>query len=78
MRKGQQLQSSVLTHEDESIRESRKGNYEKGGARITSASNVGWSSQSGYAKPVNVGKVDAYQRRQNELGSQVLEQTDYS
>lgn len=46
-RKAGQLQSSILTHADESVREQRKGNYEAGG-RIQSASNAGWNAQTGY------------------------------
>ena len=42
------------------------------------ASNAGWNSQNGMSKPINAGKVDAYRLRQNQLGSSVLEQTDYS
>lgn len=78
MRKADNLQSQVLTHQDDDVRYQRKGNYEKEGSRLQSASNAGWNAQTGYAKPVNSGKVDPYRRRQNELGSQVLEQTDYS
>lgn len=42
------------------------------------ASNASWNNQNGYAKPQNTGKVDAYARRQDQLSSNVLEQTDYS
>lgn len=61
------------------MRYARKGNYDGGdNTRILSASNAGWNAQSGYQKPVNSGNVDPYKRRQNELSSGVLEQTDYS
>lgn len=70
----------MLTHQDESIREARKGAYTtQGGQRLQAASNVGWNSATNYAKPANnVTKVDAYKKRQEQLGSKVLEQTDYS
>tara|TARA_B110000305_G_scaffold237018_1_gene299505 strand:+ start:1013 stop:1159 length:147 start_codon:yes stop_codon:yes gene_type:complete len=43
------------------------------------ASNASWNNQNGFAKPVNTGsKVDPYARRQDQLSSNVLEQTDYS
>jgi hypothetical protein len=77
-RKGKELQSSVLTHQDESVRDSRKGNYSQGGSRIGAASNSGWNAPTGYAKPNNTGKVDPYKMRQNQLASSALEQTDYS
>lgn len=34
-------------------------------------------NQGAQSKPVNVGGVDSYARRQNEQVSQVLDQTDY-
>jgi hypothetical protein len=60
------------------VRNSRKGTYSQGGARIASASNAGWNAATGYSKPVNTGNVDAYKMRQNQLASSALEQTDYS
>ena len=78
-RKGKELQSSVLTHQDSEVREQRKGTYSQGGARQLAASNAGWNAATNFAKPVNTStKVDAYKMRQNQLGSNVLEQTDYS
>lgn len=42
-------------------------------------SNVtGWSSQDNMKKTTNAGGVDAYRQKQNQLLSNVLEQTDYS
>ena len=77
-RKGKELQSSVLTHQDEDMKNSRKGTYSQGGARIASASNAGWNAATGHSKPVNTGTVDAYKMRQNMLASNAFEQTDYS
>jgi hypothetical protein len=37
--------------------------YSQGGARISSASNAGWNSNTGYSKPVNTGDIDAYKMR---------------
>ena len=68
----------MLTHENDDVRYQRKGNYTQENTRIQSASNAGWNSQTGYAKPNNSGNVDPYRRRQNELASGVLEQTDYT
>jgi len=42
------------------------------------ASNASWNNQNGFAKPQNTGSVDPYARRQDQLSSNVLEQTDYS
>ena len=36
------------------------------------ASNAGWNAQDGMAKPINAGKVDAYQMRKNQLQSSTL------
>jgi hypothetical protein len=73
-RKGKELQSNVLTHQDETVRNARKGTYTQGGQRISAASNAGWNSATNYAKPANnVTKLDAYQKRQEQLGSNVLE-----
>ena len=62
-RKGQNLQSSILTHQDEDVQGSRKGNYSNAGSRIQSASNAGWNANTGYAKPNNTGNIDPYKSR---------------
>ena len=77
-RKGNNLQSSILTHEDENVKGSRKGNYSQGGSRLASASNAGWNASTSYSKPVNAGKIDPYKMKQNQLASNAFEQTDYS
>lgn len=77
-RKAANLQSNVLTHEDPTLREERTAQYDAQKTRISQASNAGWNAQTGYQKPINAGKVDAYRMRQNQLHSEVLEQTDYS
>ena len=44
--------------------------------KISSSQN--WNSVAASRKPNNKGSVNAYKMRQNELGSQIFEQTDYS
>jgi len=57
-----------LTHEDESLRNARKGTYDQGGERAFMATNASWNNQNGFAKPNNTGgKVDPYARRQDQL-----------
>ena len=78
-RKAAQLQSNVLTHADDDFRKERDAGFNtENCARIASGTNAGWSAQTGLQKPINAGKVDAYRLRQNQLNSQVLEQTDYT
>uniref|UniRef100_A0A7S3IEP1 Uncharacterized protein n=1 Tax=Strombidium inclinatum TaxID=197538 RepID=A0A7S3IEP1_9SPIT len=77
-RKAVNLQSSVLTHEDKDLREERTKQYGMDPQRLNMASNASWNCQNGYQKPVNAGKIDAYKMKQNQLNSQVLEQTDYA
>ena len=40
--------------------------------------NASWNSISASKRPTNVGNINAFQKRQKEQTSQVLEQTDYS
>jgi len=68
----------VLTHEDDELREKRLNDWNKEEKRINMASNASWSTQNGFQKPINAGKVDPYRKKQNELNSNVFEQTDYS
>lgn len=77
-RKAAELQSNVLTHEDDALKQERTDAFDPSKQRVFMASNATWSAQDGYAKPQNKGKVDAYKLRQNELSSNVLPQTDYS
>ena len=71
-RKHQQLTSDVFgtgAHD----------NFNREAGKVKFGSNDGWMAQGGLARPVNVGSthINTYNRRQNELASQVLEQTDY-
>jgi hypothetical protein len=47
------------------MKNSRKGTYSQGGARIASASNAGWNAATGHSKPVNTKytNVDAYKMK---------------
>lgn len=40
--------------------------------------NASWNSINASKRPTNVGNINAFQKRQKEQTSQVLEQTDYS
>lgn len=40
--------------------------------------NASWNSIDASKRPKNTGKTDAWNRRQQELHSSVLDQTDYS
>ncbi|MEC8142305.1 MAG: hypothetical protein VX071_02305, partial [Candidatus Thermoplasmatota archaeon] len=78
-RKQKQLQSNVLTHADDDMRAARDAAWDNTNApREAMGSNASWNAQAGFSKPVNAGKVDAYQMKKNQLTSNVLEQTDYS
>lgn len=68
----EQLQSNVLTHEDDAMKQGRTEAFDQSKQRVFMASNANWSAQDGYQKPQNKGKVDAYRLRQNELESGVL------
>ena len=64
----------MLTHADDSVREARNAAWDNSNApRAAMGSNASWNNQSGYSKPVNAGKVDAYQMRKNQLASNVLD-----
>lgn len=75
-RKANELQSSVLTHQDDSLRQQRTA-VNNGGEKSKMASNAGWNTPAA-SKPKNVGGVDPYKMKQSQLGSSVLEMTDYS
>ena len=63
-RKANELQSHVLTHDDDNLRNERLQSYQNN-PRINSASNSGWNAQTAFAKPNNTSQVDAYKMRQN-------------
>ena len=54
-RKANELQSNILTHEDENLKNERTAAYDKSNKRVFAASNADWSAQTGYAKPMNTG-----------------------
>ena len=61
------------------MREARNAAWDNTNApRVAMGSNASWNAQAGFSKPVNSGKVDAYQMKKNQLTSNVLDQTDYS
>ena len=65
-RKANQLQSNILTHEDDDLRNERKGNFNDNGARLGMGSNASWSAQGGFSKPKNTGsKINTFQYKQN-------------
>lgn len=70
----------MLTHDDEDMRNERTNayNFSRDNKIGGTASNANWSAQTGYQKPINAGGVDAYRMRQNQLNSNVLDQTDHS
>lgn len=68
------LGSSILGNEDEATRPSAKWNQAD---KLVNPS-TGWSSQSNTAQIINKGRVDPYKSKQNQLNSNVFEQTDYS
>ena len=72
-KKYQNLQSSVFG-------DSEQPAYNKEAARKAAfASNSDWKAEGGMAKPMNKGStnVDTFGKRQQQLSSQVFEQTDY-
>lgn len=78
-RKAAQLQSNILTHEDENLNKERLAGYDKSKQRVFAASNADWSAQTGYAKANNTGsRGNAYGMRQRELESEVLPKSDYT
>jgi len=77
-RKATHLQSNILTHEDDDLREERTHAYDFQNRGPAAASNAGWDAKTATVKPVNdsYGKnrnIDTYKRRQDELSSQILE-----
>lgn len=79
-RKAAQLQSNILTHADDDLRAQRDSGFDMSGQSrgdIGSAQG-GWAAQSNLAKAKNKGGIDTYKQKQNQLGSSVLAQTDYS
>ena len=74
-KKANNLASNILANEDEEVYRQRNqwNQVEK-----LDAPESGWNSQQNMKKVTNVGGVDPYRQRQNQLGSSALEQTDYS
>lgn len=52
-------------------------NYDRNVEKTQLGSQADWMAQGAMTKTQNTGMDDAYRRRQNELSSQVLEQTNY-
>ena len=70
-RKANQMQSNVLTHEDDALREERNLGFDFApeNKMQAAASNASWSAQTGLQKPINAGAIDPYKMRQNQLSS---------
>lgn len=47
-RKANQLQSNILTHEDEAVRAERNAGFDRSNKRVFAATNASWSAQTGY------------------------------
>lgn len=75
-RKYKQLQSSVFGG---GYLEGEKPDYDREQSRAAFGTVADWKTEAGMQKPINRGpsKVDTFSKRQCQLASQVLEQTDY-
>ena len=72
-KKHDNLASNIFNSDQE-----RQG-YNPNVERTELGANTNWSSQAASAKIINKGnKVDTFKKKQQQLSSQVFEQTDYS
>ena len=71
-----QLNSNILANDDQEIYEAR-GQWNQNAEKLQSSSS-GWAAQQNMKKSTNTGGVDAYRQKQNQLNSNVFEQTDHS
>lgn len=72
-KKYQNLQSTAFGDSD------RPAYNKDSGSKVAFASNSDWKTEAGMARPFNKGstKVDTFGKRQQQLSSQVFEQSDY-
>jgi len=73
-----ELNSNVLATDDNLLRErEQRAVFDKPVDKLPSSVS-GWNSDISTKKPINAGAVDTYKAKQNQLGSSVLPQNDYS